>query len=249
MEVVLGMLFLTPSSADLRFAERELVWRAYSAAEALPTTRRVEIIGKKEFAAAALNEEDETFVVHMAAPNVKAASNVHPSRQAQIVLLEVEKITIPSKYADYTDVFSPDSTAKLPEYTGINNYPIDLIDDKQPPYGPIYSLGLVELETLKTYIKTNLANGFIRSSKLPAGAPILFIRKKDGSLRLCVNYQGLNNLTIKNRYPLPLIDELLDCLSNAKRFTQLNLTNAYHRMRIRESRQVKNGFSNLVWPL
>ena len=71
------MLFLTFSNADIRFAERELVWRTYSAVKALPITQRVEIIGKKEFAAAALNEEDETFVVHMAALGV-VDSNIHP---------------------------------------------------------------------------------------------------------------------------------------------------------------------------
>ena len=87
---------------------------------------------------------------------------------------------------------------------------------------------------LKTYIEINLANGFIKPSKSPAGAPILFIRKKDDSLRLCVDYRGLNNLTIKNRYLLSLIGESLDRLGRAKRFTQLDLTNAYHQMQIRE---------------
>ena len=86
----------------------------------------------------------------------------------------------------------------------------------------------MELETLKTYIETNLANGFIRPSKSPAGAPILFERKLDGSLWFCVNYQDLNNLTIMNRYPLPLIGESLDRLGRAKQFTQLDLTSAYH---------------------
>ena len=86
----------------------------------------------------------------------------------------------------------------------------------------------MELKTLKAYIEINLANGFIRPSKSPAGAPILFDQKSDGSLRLCVDYQGLNNLTIKNRYPLPLIGELLDRLGRAKQFTQLDLTSAYH---------------------
>ena len=240
MEVVLGMPFLTLSNADIWFAKKELVWRTYSVAEALPTTRKGEIIDKKEFAAAALNKEDETFVVHMAALSV--GSNVHPSRQAQIALLDVKKVTISPKYTDYTNVFSPDSATELPEHTGINNHPINLIDDKQPPYGPIYSLGPVELETLKTYIETNLANGFIRPSKSPAGAPILFIRKKDGSLRLCIDYRGLNNLTIKNRYPLPLIGKSLDHLSRAKRFTQLDLTNAYYRMQIREGDEWKTAF-------
>ena len=90
------------------------------------------------------------------------------------------------------------------------------------------------MEILKTYIETNLANGFIRPSKSSAGASILFDRMPDGSLRLCVDYRGLDNITIKNRYLLPLIGESLNWLGRAKRFTQLDLTNAYHRMKIRE---------------
>ena len=77
----------------------------------------------------------------------------------------------------------------------------------------------MELETLKIYIKTYLKTGFIWPSKSPAGALILFNKKSDGSLWLCVNYQGLNNLTIKNRYLLPLIERALDWLGKAKQFT------------------------------
>ena len=108
---------------------------------------------------------------------------------------------------------------ELPEHTEINNQLINLLDDKQPLYRLIYSLGPVELEMLKTYIEANLAIGFIRTSKSLAGALILFVRKKDCSLRLCVDYRGLNNLTIKNHYPLLLIGESLDCLGRAKHFT------------------------------
>ena len=90
----------------------------------------------------------------------------------------------------------------------------------------------MELETLKAYIKTKLVNGFIRPSKSPTATPILFDQKLDGFFQLCVNYQGLNNLTIKNRYPLLLIGELLDRLGKARQFIQLNLTSAYHQMRI-----------------
>ena len=92
--------------------------------------------------------------------------------------------------------------AELLENTGMNEYVIKLEEGKQPSFGPIYSLELVELETLKTYIKINLANGFIRPSKFPAG-----------SFRLCVDYWGLNNLTIKNQYLLSLIGELLGRLA------------------------------------
>lgn len=89
-------------------------------------------------------------------------------------------------------------------------------------------LGPVELETFETYIKTNLANGFIRPSTSPAGTPILFIRTKDRILCLYVDYRGLNNLTYKKRYSLPLIGESFDRLGHAKHFTQLDLTNASH---------------------
>ncbi len=100
----------------------------------------------------------------------------------------------------------------------------------------------MELETLKAYIENNLASGFIRFSKSSAGAPILFDKKPDSNIRLYVDYQGLNNLTIKNRYPLPLVGESLDRLGRARRFTQLDLTNAYHRMRIREGEEWKTAF-------
>ena len=131
---------------------------------------------------------------------------------------------------------------ELPENIGINEHAIELEEGKQPPFGPIYSLGPVELETLKTYIKTNRVNSFIRPSKSPAGAPILFNWKPDRSLRLCVDYWGLNNITIKNRYPLPLIGEFLDRLGQARRFTQFDLINTYHRMRICESDKWKTAF-------
>ena len=243
MDVVLGMPFLTLSNADIQFAEGELTWRTYTPTEALPTTKRVQIIDRKEFAEAALDLNKEAFVVHVATVTAEPMT-IHPARQAQIALLKAEEapVTVPAEYSDFADVFSEKYAAVLPEHTEINTHAIDLEEGKQPPYGPIYSLGPVELETLKTYIETNLANGFIRPSKSPAGAPILFDRKPDGSLRLCVDYQGLNNLTIKNRYPLPLIGESLDRLGRAKRFTQLDLTSAYHRMRIKEGDEWKTAF-------
>ena len=171
--------------------------------------------------------------MYMAALSV-LDSNVYPSQHTQFALLEAEKVIIPSKYADYTYVFSPDSAMELSKHTNINNHFIDLIDDKQPLYSLIYSLRPVELKTLKSNIETKLANGFIKPSKSSAATPILFIRKKDSSFQLFVNYRGLNNLTIKNWYPLSLIGKSLDCLGCAKHFTQLDLTNAYHQMQIQE---------------
>ena len=227
-KVVLGMPFLTLSSADVDFLGRELWWKTYSTEEALPTTKRVKLVGKKKFTAAALDLEHEIYVVHVGLVSSDASPsssplqlNVHPSRRPWVSSLIVTEapIKVPAKYSDFADLFSPDLAFKLPEHTGINNHIIELVDGQQPPYRPINNLGPVELETMKAHIETNLANGFIRPFNSPAGAPILFDQKSDGSLRLCVDYQGLNNLTIKNRYPLPLIGELLDRLGTARRFT------------------------------
>ena len=122
----------------------------------------------------------------------------------------------------------------LLEQTELNEHAIDLEDGKQPLYKPIYSLRLIELETLKTYIETHLKTGFNQLSKSLASASILFDKKPDGSLCLCVDYQELSNLRLKNWYPLPLIRELVDQLSQAKCFTQLDLTSAYHQIRIKK---------------
>ena len=130
----------------------------------------------------------------------------------------------------------------LPECIELNDHAIDLENGKQPPYRPIYSLDLVELETLKTYIETHWKTGFIQSSKSPTGALILFHKKSDSSLCLYIDYWSFNNFTIKNRYPLFLIGESLDQLGWAKRFTQLDLTSAYHQMRIKKGNKWKTAF-------
>ena len=201
-KVVFGMLFLTLSGADVDFASRKLWWKTYTTKKAFPTTRRIELMDKKEFAAAALNPEHETYVVHVASLSFTplASLNVHPSWKPQISGLIAEKAStkVPAEYLDFADVFSPDLASELFEHNGINDHAIKLVDGQQPSYRPIYSLEPVELEILKAYIEINLANGFIRPSKSPAVAPILFDWKLDGSLRLCVDYRGLNNLTIKN---------------------------------------------------
>ena len=121
---------------------------------------------------------------------IEAQSGAQVKNGAQVgALLFDEALTeILAKYSDYSDVFLTENTAELPENTGMNEHAIKLEEGKQPSFGLIYSLGPVELETLKTYIETNLANGFIRLFKSPAGAPILFDRKLNGSLRLYVDY-------------------------------------------------------------
>ena len=132
-EVVLGMPFLTLSGANVDFSGRDLRWRTYTTEEVLPTTKRVELVGKKEFAAAALDLEYETYVVHVtslsSAPLV-ASLDVHPSRRSQTSgLITEEAFTkVLAKYSDFADIFSPNLASELPEHTGINHHAIELIE-------------------------------------------------------------------------------------------------------------------------
>ena len=136
-----------------------------------------------------MDVNSKTFVVHVAIREWEEMP-VHSEKQAQIGALLFDKAPtkVPAKYFNYSNVFSAENTAELPDNTGMNEHAIKLEEGKQPSFGPIYSLEPVELEALKIYIKTNLANGFIRLSKSPTGAPILFHRKRDESFRLCIDY-------------------------------------------------------------
>ena len=242
-EVVLEMLFLKISNADVVFGKETLTWKSYTINEALPTTEWVQLVDPKEFVIAALDVDSEAFIVHMAIREQEEIS-VHAERQALVgaLIFNEASTEVLVEYFNYSNVFSAENGADFPENTGINEHAIELEKGKQPFFGPIYSLGSVELEMLKTNIKTNLANGFIRPFKSSAGALILFNRKPNGSFCLYVDYWGLNNITIKNRYLLPLIGEFLDRLGRARQFTQLALTNAYYQIKICEGDKYKTTF-------
>ena len=94
-----------------------------------------------------------------------------------------------------------------------------------------------------------LDKGFIRPSTSPWGAPVLFVKKKVGSLRLCVDYRQLNKITEKNKYPLSRIDDLFDQLQEVEYFFKIDLQSGYHQLRIRKRRYLENGFQNEVWTL
>jgi len=134
---------------------------------------------------------------------------------------------VPLEYRDYADVFSKAKASELPPH---RNYDlkIDLEEGTSPPLGTLYSLSLVELSALWTFIDENLNTGFIHPTASSHAALVLFIKKKDGSLCLCVDFRGLNKITKKDRYPLPLISDLLDSPSHAKIYSKIDIRHAYH---------------------
>ncbi len=117
-------------------------WKIFS------TISKVELIGKKKFATVAFNLKYKVFVVYVAALSIDSGDEVYTFKKSQIAYLKVDKVptNVFSKYANFTKVFLPKLATELSKHTKINNHAIELIDDQQPPYGSIYSLGQVELE-------------------------------------------------------------------------------------------------------
>jgi len=135
---------------------------------------------------------------------------------------KIDLSSIPEKYYKYTDVFSKSKAETLTPHHPYD-LQIDLEKDFYPPVETIYSLSKFKQETLKEFINENLTNRFIRSTSSPHGALVLFVKKKDGSLRLCVDFRRLNRITKKDRYPLPLISNLLDSPCKAHIYTKIDL--------------------------
>ena len=173
-KVVLGMFFLALSNISIKFAAQKLTQRSYTTAKALPMIKQVEFINKKEFTKAAQDKQLEIFVVHVAALEVlpkSAKMTIHPSQIAQLLgdncmqiaaLQQDQAFTkVSAKYTDYINIFLFNLATELPENTSINKHVINLVKGKQLPYRLIYSLGLIELKTLKTYIKTSFKTRFI----------------------------------------------------------------------------------------
>ncbi|KAE8219386.1 hypothetical protein CF319_g6910, partial [Tilletia indica] len=129
---------------------------------------------------------------------------VPPEQARQLSTSEDTAIraSLPETYHDYVDVFRKSSAHRLPEPRHYD-HKIPLQPDTTPPCGPIYSLSEGEHQELRNYLKENLDKGFIRPSSSPAGAPVLFVPKPDGTFRMCVDYRGINNITVKDRYAIP----------------------------------------------
>jgi len=116
-------------------------------------------------------------------------------------------------------------------------------------YGPIYPTSKEEDEEIQKYLKDNLANGFIRRSISPAAHPVLFQRKKNGELRLCIDYRKLNQQTLRNSYPLPLITVVFEAMRGSKIFSKLELKSAYNHNYLPNARLVgRNSYLLLTLP-
>lgn len=196
--------------------------------------------------AAPLHVEQNDGTRHLRQATLATAERRHSttedgSRQQLSSELQQRLKGVPDEYLVYEKLFREDLETGLPQHTHYD-HEIILKEGKQPKFQKVYPLRHEHRETLDEYLRENLEKGFIRPSQSPAGCPILFVPKKNGKWRLCVDYRSLNDITIKNCYPLPLITELRDMLVGAQWFTALDLKGAYNLIRIKKGDEWKTAF-------
>ncbi|KAJ1604029.1 hypothetical protein NDA14_005650 [Ustilago hordei] len=212
-----------------------------------PTLHGNEFVSAERILRAALEDGPIGFMLLEEPPSSLPAFGFVPTGADKGVEMEVEvdKVVtaadIPKPYQHLRDVFDEVEADKLPHHTE-HDLHLELIEGGKPPQGPLYLKGPKEMSELRRYLDENLEKGFIRPSKSPARSPVLFVPKKDGGLRLCVDYRGLNEITVKNRAPLPLIEEQLFLLRKARIYTKLDLRAAYNLIRIAKGDEWKTAF-------
>jgi hypothetical protein len=198
-----------------------------------------------KFERAADGKDKQYFILTIKNNEVKTMSqwdDYHDVEEAFKEMTEEDIQRMPTQYHEYMDVFSKKGANRVAEH---RPYDLEIVvnDDFKPKWGPLYNLSEEEMTLLKEYLDSMLEKGFIRPSSSPCGAPVLFVPKPKGrGLRLCVDYRALNSVTRKDRYPLPLIDNLLERLKSARVYTALDLKGAYNLVRIKEGDEWKTAF-------
>ncbi|KAH0603149.1 uncharacterized protein H6S33_008153 [Morchella sextelata] len=200
---------------DINWELNTMSWRSdYCKQNCLPAATKIELISPYQ-----MLEEEET----------------HDEEGGDIA----EKIH--HIYREWADVFSQEKIGEMPPHSH-NDLKIKLLPGTPPPFGQLYPCSAPELKALREYVDKELSSEKISRSNSPAAAPILFIPTKDGTLQICLDYRGLSKVTVKNKYPLPVMSELRDRLFKAKIFTEIDLKNGFNLIRIAEGDEWKTAF-------
>eukprot|EP00877_Chromochloris_zofingiensis_P011718 jgi/Chrzof1/67/Cz01g02120.t1 len=247
-DLVLGDSWLLQRDAHLIWKDKKMVLYKggkritvhANAKLAKPTQQAATLLISATQIKKAIDKGDHLFMVQ-----------VQPSEQGEISVAEdtmtfadtglVQPQKLQQILEEYKDVFLEELPAGVPPERG-ESHVIQLEPGAKPPWRPLYRLSVTESKEVEKQIKDLLAKGYIEPSTSPFGAPVLFVGKRDGSLRMVINYRALNKLTIKNRYPLPRIDDLLDQLKGATVFSGLDLAFGYYQIRIKPEDAPKTAF-------
>jgi len=197
--------------------------------------------------ASTVPEEKATGQYHKKTPGNWGISETDPWEVCQAIINKIKETSndsnnpIPPQYHEFLELFTEkEPTAPLPHRTQYHHIPLE--EGKTPPYEPLRPLNEEKMRGLREYVETNEKQGWIRPSTSPAGAPIYFVKKKNRGLRLCIDYRQLNEITIKDQTPLPLIGESLDQLSSTTIYTKLDIRDTYYNLRIKAGDEWKTVF-------
>ena len=230
-DVILGEDWMHAHKADLRYSINAISLlkgrRRYTLRDLCPTNQTRQPLLSAIQLKRDLRTEMLVCIVQVKAIDEEAQEPVLPPEVQELV-------------AKYDDVFAPPPAGLPPDRNVGHTIPLE--QGAVPPYRPLYRMSPLELAEAKRQIEDYMAKGWIEPSSSPYGAPILFVPKKGGELRMCIDYRALNKQTVKNRYPLPRIEDLFDKLGEARVFSSLDLAQGYHQIRVTDEDVPKTAF-------
>ncbi|KAI3673781.1 hypothetical protein L6452_39911 [Arctium lappa] len=225
-DVVVGMDWLSTNHAEILCAKKLI---------RIPDSdgRAVTVFGERR--------KGEVAIISMVKAR-KCLVKGCPSFLAYVIDAKLEKKTLEDVEVvrEFSDVF-PDDLPGLPPDRQVE-FKIDLTPGAAPIARAPYRLAPSEMKEMMSQLQDLLEKGFVRPSSSPWGAPVLFVKKKDGTMRMCIDYRELNKVTVKNKYPLPRIDDLFDQLQGAGCFSKIDLRSGYHQVKVKEEDIPKTAF-------
>src|SRR5260221_561600 len=251
--VVLGYDWLTQNNPSIDWVEMKIMFRNLETWKTLPEVPRpapraidIRLVSKRTMDRICQEAGSTTFLLSprgtQQAPNPHRTSLDRLEARATLTAQQEDLLNgVPQEYHDFRNVFSGEKANALPPHW-LYNLKIDLEEGAKPFHRLIYSLSPPELTMLRDFLEENTKNGFIHPSKSPWGSPVLFVKKKDGSLCLCVDFHALNRVMEKDCYPLPLIPDLLNAPAPARIYSKINLKHTYHLVCIAEGDKSKTAF-------
>src|SRR5258707_7757557 len=251
--VVLGYDWLTQHNPSIDWVEMKITFCNPETQKTPPEVPRlapraidIRLVSKRTMDR--INQEAGSMTFLLSPRGTQQAPNPHrtspdrlEARAASTAQQEDPLNGVPQEYHDFRNVFSGEKANALPPHR-LYNLKINLEEGAKPFHGPIYSLLPPELTALRDFLEENTKNRFIHPSKSPWGSPVLFIKKKDRSLHLCIDFHALNRVTEKDRYPLPLISDLLMSPAPARIYSKIDLKHAYHLVCIAKGDEPKTAF-------
>jgi hypothetical protein len=237
-KIILGLPWLRKHNPEINWKEGTLLWR---------TTAMEEVSDEEEHLNQPINTSDKVLLEYLGMENklwinskenlaTKLASEVNQKKPD----LTPEQL-VPREYHDYLDIFDEDKANQFPD-TRPWDHKIEMKSGFEPKSFKTYNLTPEEQVELDKFLKENLDKGYIKPLQSPMASPFFFVKKKDGKLRPCQDYRYLNDWTVKNAYPLPLISAIMDKIKGAKFFTKFDVRWGYNNVRIKAEDQWKAAF-------